>query len=249
MPESMAASDGRETLRLIGRAVEVRHAHAAKPEGRDRRALFAECASDHAALIVTGSRTLADAVTRAEPDNTAPARCSDAAPGRRLETSLACRSEARPPWDFSHGSLDCLYHCHPWSPLQCLAPSPWRSICPAPAARLYGMHLDKKQHAAITGAPVTIAARVGAPFRAFRGALSGRILELMPNRLIVQSWRSTQFGRRDLDSTLILSFWPLRKGGRIELTHVNVADSDFAGVSEGWSKYYWLPWRAYLARQ
>lgn len=32
----------------------------------------------------------------------------------------------------------------------------------------------------------------------------------------------------------------------IELTHVNVADSDFAGVSEGWAKYYFIPWRAYL---
>jgi hypothetical protein len=33
---------------------------------------------------------------------------------------------------------------------------------------------------------------------------------------------------------------------QIELTHVNVADCDFAGVSEGWSKYYWIPWREYL---
>jgi activator of HSP90 ATPase len=117
---------------------------------------------------------------------------------------------------------------------------------PCPAARLYRMYLDKKQHTAITGAPVQIAARAGAAFKAFGGALSGRILQVVPNRLIVQSWRSTQFGRRDLDSTLVLSFWPAKSGGRIELTHVNVADSDFAGVSEGWSKYYWIPWRAYL---
>jgi hypothetical protein len=27
---------------------------------------------------------------------------------------------------------------------------------------------------------------------------------------------------------------------------LNVADSDFAGVSEGWAKYYFIPWRAYL---
>ena len=71
---------------------------------------------------------------------------------------------------------------------------------------------------------------------------------MVPNRLIVQSWRSTQFARRDLDSTLVLSFWPAGKGGRIELSHVNVADGDFAGVSEGWAKYYWNPWRAYLSR-
>ena len=63
---------------------------------------------------------------------------------------------------------------------------------------------------------------------------------------IVQSWRSTQFGKRDLGSTLELSFWSDPGGGRIELSHGNVADTDFAGVSEGWSKYYWLPRRKYL---
>jgi activator of HSP90 ATPase len=108
------------------------------------------------------------------------------------------------------------------------------------------MYLDPRKHAAFTGSPVSIAARVGAPFKAFGGALSGKILQLVPNRLIVQSWRSREFSRRDLDSTLVLSFWPDKKGARIELTHVNVADRDFAGVSEGWGKYYWTPWREYL---
>ena len=117
---------------------------------------------------------------------------------------------------------------------------------PAKPARLYRMYLDAKQHAAFTGAPVKIAPRAGAAFVAFGGALSGTILQLVPGRLIVQSWRSSEFGRRELDSTLVLTFWAHGRGGRIELTHVNVADSDFAGVSEGWSKYYFIPWRAYL---
>jgi uncharacterized protein YndB with AHSA1/START domain len=119
---------------------------------------------------------------------------------------------------------------------------------PASPARLYRMYLDPKQHAAFTGAPVKIAAKAGARFEAFGGALSGTVLQVVPNRLIVQSWRSTHFGRRDLDSTLVLTFSPVKGGGRIEITHVNVAEIDFAGVSEGWSKYYWVPWRAYLTR-
>jgi uncharacterized protein YndB with AHSA1/START domain len=122
-------------------------------------------------------------------------------------------------------------------------------VLPRPPARLYSMYLDPREHAAFTGAPVKVAARVGARFEAFGGALSGTILQLVPNRLIVQSWRSTNFGKRDLDSSLILSFWPDPGGGRIELTHVNVADRDYAGVSEGWSKYYWIPWRAYLGQR
>ena len=119
---------------------------------------------------------------------------------------------------------------------------------PAKPARLYQMYLNPKLHAAFTGSPVKIAARCGARFEAFGGALSGTILQVVPNRLIVQAWRSTNFGKRDIDSTLVLRFLQRGNGGRIELTHVNVAERDFGGVTEGWSKYYFVPWRAYLTR-
>src|SRR5260370_41257454 len=88
---------------------------------------------------------------------------------------------------------------------------------PASPARLYRMYLDPKQHAAFTGAPVKIAAKAGAKFEAFGGALTGTVLRGVPNRLIVQSWRSTQFGRRDLDSTLVLPLSPGEGGGRIDV--------------------------------
>ena len=114
--------------------------------------------------------------------------------------------------------------------------------------RLYDMYLDPVIHAAFTGAPVTIAPNVGAEFRAFAGALSGRILHLVPKRLIVQAWRASHWNPEDLDSTLVLTFLPDEVGARIELVHVNVADHDFAGVSVGWEKYYWTPWRKYLER-
>jgi activator of HSP90 ATPase len=118
---------------------------------------------------------------------------------------------------------------------------------PAPPDRLFDMYLDPAAHAAITGFPVTIAPRPGAPFRAFDGKLTGTVLHVQPKKLIVQSWRSVNFPAAALDSVLVLSFWPQEGGGRIELVHVNVPEEDFAGVSSGWEKYYWTPWRAALA--
>ena len=121
---------------------------------------------------------------------------------------------------------------------------------PAPPDRLFAMYLDPSDHAAFTGAPVTIAPKVGAEFRAFDKALSGRILHLVPKRLIVQSWRASHWSPEDLDSILVLTFYPDEDGGgRIELVHANVADHGFAGVSQGWEKYYWTPWKAYLEKQ
>jgi uncharacterized protein YndB with AHSA1/START domain len=119
---------------------------------------------------------------------------------------------------------------------------------PASPDRLFEMYLDPFLHAAFTGGSVTIAPQAGAEFQAFDGALSGRILHLVPKRLIVQSWRASHWDQEDLDSTLILSFWPEEEGARIELVHANIADPDFAGVSQGWEKYYWTPWRAYLEK-
>ena len=77
--------------------------------------------------------------------------------------------------------------------------------------------------------------------------LTGTMLHVEPKRLIVQTWRSGNWPDDAIDSVLVLSFWPEKDGGRIELVHVNVPESDFAGISHGWEKFYWTPWRSYLA--
>ena len=123
-------------------------------------------------------------------------------------------------------------------------------VLPAPAKKLYAMYLSARRHAAITGHKVVIGARPGAKFRAFGGALSGRILQTVPGKLIVQAWRSTAFRKSDGDSTLILRFTPRgARRGRIDLVHVNVPPHDYRGVNNGWKQYYWGPWRKYLRRK
>lgn len=119
---------------------------------------------------------------------------------------------------------------------------------PAPPDRLFDMYLDPAEHSRFTGMPVTVSAVPGSPFSAFNGVITGTILQVVPKRLIVQSWRSPYWGPSDLDSTLVLTFLPEGEGARIELTQANVVDADFAGVSQGWEKYYWTPWREYLAQ-
>ncbi|MBZ5617230.1 MAG: SRPBCC domain-containing protein [Acidobacteriia bacterium] len=121
-------------------------------------------------------------------------------------------------------------------------------VLPAPAERLYATYLDPALHAAVTGALVTVSAEPGAPFRAFDGQISGTMLSAIAPRLIVQSWRSTNFRDADPDSTLILAFVPEGKNGRIDLIHIDVPEQDYQGVTEGWEKYYWAPWRRYLAQ-
>ena len=120
------------------------------------------------------------------------------------------------------------------------------ALLPAAPERLFDMYLDPKSHAAFTGAPVEISAIPGSEFRAFDGVLEGLMLHNQPKRLIVQSWRSRGWESDAIDSTLVLSFHPQGDAARIEVVHANVPESDYAGVSQGWEKFYWTPWRAYL---
>ena len=122
-------------------------------------------------------------------------------------------------------------------------------VLPATAEALYKAYMDPKQHAAITGGgPVKISAKAGSKFSVWDGGISGTTLAAIPSRLVVQSWRSTNFNDGDPDSTLILSFVPEGKNGRIDLVHLDVPEVDYRGVTEGWKAFYWDPWREYLAK-
>ncbi len=118
----------------------------------------------------------------------------------------------------------------------------------APPAQIYRIFVDAAKHGAMTGSPVTLDARPGGTFKAFNGMLEGTILALVPGKLIVQRWRSINFKKTDLDSTLILTFHKKAKGCELDLVHVNVPQQDFKGVTAGWKKYYWGPMKAYLKR-
>ena len=118
----------------------------------------------------------------------------------------------------------------------------------ASPAELFRIFTDSKKHSAATGAKASVSAKPGAPFTAFEGMLSGKNLNVVPNRLIVQAWRASHWKKSDMDWILILTFSQAPGGGRIDLVHVGVPQHDHKGVSQGWPKYYWKPWKAYLKR-
>ena len=121
-------------------------------------------------------------------------------------------------------------------------------VFPATAETLFDMYVNPELHGAVTGAPVTMSEAPGSEFRAFDGALFGTTLAVVRPRLVVQSWRSVSLKEEDADTTLILSFSPNGDGGRVDLVHLDVPEHDYNGVTNGWNKYYWEQWRAYLAK-
>ena len=112
--------------------------------------------------------------------------------------------------------------------------------------QLYGIYMDSKKHAAAIGSKATVQNKVGGSFSAF-GMLKGRILALVKNKLIVQTWRSSKFKKSDEDSILVLRFEQINGGSRINLVHVFIPDHDYSDIKKGWPNYYWKPWQKYLS--
>src|SRR5215467_3865088 len=119
-------------------------------------------------------------------------------------------------------------------------------VLPASAENLFVMYTDPAKHAAITGAPVAINLERGSPFQAFNGTLTGATLQIIPQRLVIQSWCSTKFKDGIQISTLILAFTPEGTNGRMDLVHLDVPTHNYQSVVEGWETYCWTPWRRYL---
>ena len=100
----------------------------------------------------------------------------------------------------------------------------------AKAAKLYALYADSKLHSAATGQKASVGAE-GGKFSAFGGVITGKILQTVKNKSIVQTWRAKAWKKADADSILILTFEDTKAGGRVSMVHANVADSDAKGVT------------------
>lgn len=113
---------------------------------------------------------------------------------------------------------------------------------------LYNIYLDSKKHSAAINSRASVNRKVGGRFTAFGGMLRGQILAIVPGRMIVQSWRGSDWRKSELDSILTLTFEKAPGGARLGLIHANIPDRRSASIQRGWHNYYWKPWRAYLRK-
>jgi len=88
--------------------------------------------------------------------------------------------------------------------------------------------------------------KIGGSFSAWDRYIRGKNLSLVPRRLIVQSWRTSEFSKTDLDSILVLTFEEMAGGSLLTMTHTAVPDKGAPHYKRGWRKHYWNPWAKYL---
>lgn len=113
---------------------------------------------------------------------------------------------------------------------------------------LYTMYLDAKHHSAITGGRTArISGVEGSTYSANGGGHSGKILLLIRNKLIVQSFFAADWPNGQVDSILVLSFVQRGRDAVIHMTHANLPDNQAVAIKQGWKDFYWNPWKKYVA--
>lgn len=112
---------------------------------------------------------------------------------------------------------------------------------------LFNLYMDSKLHSKVIDGPVNIKKREGTIFSAYGDYITGKNLQLIPDKLIVQSWRASDWDIKETISTLILLFEQKEKNAVVYMTHANVPDAQYQSIKEGWNLYYWKPWKAYLS--
>lgn len=112
---------------------------------------------------------------------------------------------------------------------------------------LYELYMDSKKHSVATGAPAEISQTETGNYSVHGGYIIGKNLQLIKDRLIVQSWRAQSWEKNDVDSTFIIYLEPSGKDVLLHMTHANLPDNAVESIDLGWHKMYWEPWRLYLA--
>ncbi len=118
---------------------------------------------------------------------------------------------------------------------------------PARPAEVFSALMDQKKHAAFTGDVAQIEPREGGAFCCYGNYISGITVELVPDKLIVQAWRSRGWPQ-GFYSVVTFALSPGGRGKtRLRFTQFGVPERDFEAKSEGWRSHYWEPLKRYLA--
>jgi activator of HSP90 ATPase len=114
---------------------------------------------------------------------------------------------------------------------------------------LYEMYMDARMHSMLTGAPAKITRKEGASYSAHGDYIKGKNLHLIPGKLIVQTWRGSDWKKSDLYSVFMLQFEKKGNDAVLNMVHANLPDDQADGIKSGWTDYYWEPWKTHLSGQ
>jgi activator of HSP90 ATPase len=113
------------------------------------------------------------------------------------------------------------------------------------AHELYEALMDSKKHAKFTNAQATISRKIGGSFHTYDDYATGKNIELVPDKKIVQTWRAADWPK---DHYSKVTFVFKEKDGEITLdfTQTEIPLEAYPEIEQGWKEWYWDPLKTYL---
>jgi activator of HSP90 ATPase len=122
------------------------------------------------------------------------------------------------------------------------------TLIPATPEEVYNAWLSSKGHAAMTGSPASVSSVVGGEFEAWDGYIQGKNLELVPNKRIVQTWRTSEFSADEPDSHIEITLEPAGKQTKLTLHHTDLPPHG-GQYESGWVESYFEPMKEYFSER
>ncbi len=86
-----------------------------------------------------------------------------------------------------------------------------------------------------SGYPAVMSTVPGSEFSLWDGDITGRNIEFISDRKVVQEW---YFGDQPDKSVVTLSIQPSRENSIVTVEHTNIPDDDYKDIMEGWREFY-----------
>ena len=106
---------------------------------------------------------------------------------------------------------------------------------PAPPEEVYAALTNPATIQLWSGEVAEMSTEPGEEFSLWDGSISGKNLEFIPGKKIVQQW---YFGDQPEQSIVTIILHPDKQGTSVELRHTNIPDSDYDDIVDGWNEVY-----------
>lgn len=117
----------------------------------------------------------------------------------------------------------------------------------APPEKIYECLINEKKHSEFTNASAKIIPVVGGDFSVWDEYATGKTLELVLNKKIVQIWRASDWPK-NVFSTVTFDFLEKDNGTSLTFTQVGVPEEFEKEIEKGWEDFYWKPLKKYLEK-
>ncbi len=113
---------------------------------------------------------------------------------------------------------------------------------------VYEALINSKKHAAFSGEKANISSKVGGKFFAYDGYITGKNLELVKDKKIVQMWHASDW-EDERFSTVTFIITATTTGCSLSFTHQNVPADQYEQLKQGWIDFYWKPIKEMLEKK